>query len=114
MRETLKTENIATPALNAIQTFHPQIVQEVKEALKAEKIVVVGMRQNPVVKKAIKNLDAAGLKYKYLEYGGYFSMWKPRLAIKLWSGWPTFPQVFIDQKLIGGCAELVEHLKTQK
>ena len=23
-------------------------------------------------------------------------------AIKLWSGWPTFPQVFVDGTLIGG------------
>jgi hypothetical protein len=34
--------------------------------------------------------------HTYLEYGSYFSKWKERLAIKLWSGWPTFPQVFVD------------------
>ena len=27
---------------------------------------------------------------------------KKRLAIKLWSGWPTFPQVFVRGVLIGG------------
>ena len=31
-----------------------------------------------------------------------FSEWKKRLAIKLWSGWPTFPQVFVRGTLIGG------------
>ena len=36
------------------------------------------------------------------EYGSYFSKWKERLAIKLWSGWPTFPQVFVRASLIGG------------
>jgi monothiol glutaredoxin len=27
---------------------------------------------------------------------------KERLAIKLWSGWPTFPQVYVHGVLIGG------------
>jgi glutaredoxin-related protein len=29
-------------------------------------------------------------------------MWKQRLAIKMWSGWPTFPQVFVRGVLVGG------------
>ncbi len=49
-----------------------------------------------------KALAAAGIDFKYLEYGSYFSSWKPRLAIKLWSGWPTFPQVFVKGELLGG------------
>ena len=32
--------------------------------------------------------------------------WRERLAIKLWSGWPTFPQVFVKGALIGGFQEL--------
>jgi glutaredoxin-related protein len=40
--------------------------------------------------------------YKYLEYGSYLSQWKTRLAIKLWSGFPTFPQVYVNGTLIGG------------
>ena len=32
---------------------------------------VVGMRMNPFPKKARRLLDAAGLAYKYLEYGSY-------------------------------------------
>ena len=47
-------------------------------------------------------LDEASVKYTYLEYGSYFSEWKQRLAIKMWSGWPTFPQVFVKGELIGG------------
>ena len=30
------------------------------------------------------------------------SKWKERLAIKMWSGWPTFPQVYVKGKLLGG------------
>jgi glutaredoxin-related protein len=72
------------------------------------------MTQNPVVKKARKVLEAANMPYAYLSYGSYLSKWKERLAIKIWSGWPTYPQVFIDGKLIGGCAELVKYLTVKK
>jgi monothiol glutaredoxin len=49
-----------------------------------------------------KALADAGVEATYLEYGSYFSKWRERLAIKLWSGWPTFPQVFVKGVLIGG------------
>lgn len=38
-------------------------------------------------------------------------MWKPRLAIKMLSGWPTFPQVFVDGVLIGGYKEAIAALQ---
>ncbi len=114
MRNILSAENLDTKAKEKIEKFHADVVKEVEAAVKTNKIVIVGMAQNPVVSKARKNLDTAGLKFKYLEYGSYFSMWKPRLAVKLWSGWPTFPQVFVDAKLIGGNAELEEMLKSGK
>jgi len=47
-------------------------------------------------------LDAASIAHTYLEYGSYFSKWRERLAIKMWSGWPTFPQVFVRGVLLGG------------
>src|SRR5438046_10541438 len=53
------------------------------------------MRQNPFPKKARKLLDEAGLAYKYLEYGSYLGEWRRRLALKMWTGWPTFPMVFV-------------------
>ncbi len=111
MRDILQDSKVDTAALKAIEGFHSQIVAEVKEAVGKNKIVVVGMSQNPVVTKARKLLKTDGFDFKYLEYGSYTSQWKPRLAIKLWSGWPTFPQVFVDGKLIGGCAELSVLLK---
>jgi glutaredoxin-related protein len=37
-----------------------------------------------------------------LEYGSYFSDWRKRNALKLWTGWPTFPMVFVDGVLVGG------------
>lgn len=111
MRTVLPNEKLTPAALKSIEEFHPQFVEEVKNAVAANKIVVVGMKQNPVVKKARAVLDEKGLVYTYLEYGSYLSMWKQRLAIKIWSGWPTYPQVFIDGKLVGGCKELIAHLR---
>ncbi len=109
-RNLLVEDNIDPAALMAMNSFHQEVVEEVKSAIKNHKIVVVGMGQNPVVKEARKILEKKGLQYHYLSYGSYFSQWKQRLAIKLWSGWPTYPQVFIDGKLIGGASDLSKFL----
>jgi glutaredoxin-related protein len=113
-RTTLASENVAPDALNFITGYHQQTVNEVAAAVAANKIVVVGMVMNPFVKKARNALTEAGIDFKYLEYGTYWSMWKPRLAIKLWSGWPTYPQVFVEGKLIGGFKELDAAMKSGK
>jgi monothiol glutaredoxin len=113
-REILPSEQIAPDAQTQISSYHSEIVKEVQEAVKAHKVVIVGMRQNPVVKSAKKALNAASIPFTYLEYGSYFSMWKERLAIKLWSGWPTYPQVFVEGKLIGGRDETVKALAAGK
>jgi glutaredoxin-related protein len=90
--------------------FHRDFVDEVIAAVDKNDIVVVGMGQNPVVKNARKALDQAGLAYAYVGHGNYLSGYRRRLAVKMWSGYPTFPQVFIQGVLIGGCAELVAGL----
>ncbi len=113
-RNVLGTEFINLEALKKIETFHVDIVKEVQEAVRSNKVVIVGMAQNPVVKKARKELDEAGIVYKYLEYGSYFRGWKIRLAIKLWSGWPTYPQIFFDGKLVGGRDEAIKALAEGK
>jgi glutaredoxin-related protein len=104
-RFILPENRVAPSALSAMSEYHRATVDQVAAALGAHRIVVVGMAQNPFVKKVRRLLDAQGIAFHYLEYGSYFSLWKPRLAIKLWSGWPTFPQVFVDGVLIGGYKE---------
>jgi glutaredoxin-related protein len=89
-----------------IAQFNQDIVQEVQLAIAQHAIVVVGMTQNPVVKNVRNALKEAGISYHYLEYGSYFSQWKRRLALKMWTGWPTFPMVFRDGVLLGGCKEV--------
>lgn len=86
--------------------FHRGVVDEVAQAIERDAVVVVGMSQNPFVRKSRNALRNADIPFTYLEYGSYMSAWKPRLAIKMWSGWPTFPQVFVRGVLLGGNEEL--------
>jgi monothiol glutaredoxin len=92
-----------TPHVRAkIAGYHSRVVEEVSSTVARDSVVVVGMATNVFVKRARKALTEKGIDYTYLEYGGYMSKWGERLAIKLWSGWPTFPQVFVRGHLIGG------------
>jgi monothiol glutaredoxin len=102
MRPLLDPKHIAPEAADQISAFHAEVVRDVAAAVAKDAVVIVGMAQNPHVKKTRQALDQAGIAFTYLQYGSYFSAWKQRLAIKLWSGWPTFPQVFVKGTLIGG------------
>ena len=98
----LDEKSVAPAALAAIEIFQADVVREVDETVRRDRVVVVGMAQNPHVRRVRRALDEAGVTYTYLEYGSYLSKWRERLAIKLWSGWPTFPQVFVSGTLLGG------------
>ena len=102
MADKPKSPSLTSEAAAKAASFHPDIVSEVAAAIAKDPVVVVGMAQNPHVKNVRKALDEAGVAFTYLEYGSYLGKWKERLAIKMWSGWPTFPQVFVKGELIGG------------
>jgi monothiol glutaredoxin len=101
-RPCLEERSVSPSALSAMENFHADLIREVQETVRRDPVVVVGMAQNAHVRNVRRALDEAKIGYTYLEYGGYFSEWRKRLAIKLWSGWPTFPQVFVYGTLIGG------------
>ena len=105
-RAILDEAKIHPAARGKVAGHGAEIVKEVQEAIAANAIVVVGMRQNPFPKKARKLLEDAGLAFKYLEYGSYFGGWRPRLALKMWTGWPTLPMVFVNGVLVGGADDL--------
>lgn len=105
-RPVLEEARIHPEIRDRIANYRGEMVREVEDAIAAHPIVVVGMRHNPFPKKARRLLDAAGHRYKYLEYGSYLRDWRRRLAIKMWAGWPTFPMVFVRGVLIGGAADL--------
>ena len=106
MRPILEASKIHPAVRDKVASYRTNVVKEVQDAIAANRIVVVGMRQNPWPKKARRLLDAAGLAYKYLEYGSYLGEWRPRLALKMWTGWPTFPMVFVKGVLVGGANDL--------
>lgn len=89
-----------------IAEFHADYVEEVRRAVAEHALVVVGMAQNPVVKEARRALEKAQIPYHYVGHGNYLSGYRRRLAVKMWSGYPTFPQVFVQGVLIGGNREL--------
>ena len=105
-RSTLDEAHIHPAIRETIANLHADIVREVKEAVAKNDIVIVGMRQNPVPKKARRLLERQQLGYKYLEYGSYLSEWRRRNALKMWTGWPTFPMVFVKGVLVGGANDL--------
>jgi glutaredoxin-related protein len=105
-RAVLDEAHIHPAIREKIATHQQAIVHEVQAALAQHAVVVVGMAMNPFVRKARHTLDAAGVAYRYLEYGNYFSRWRRRNALKLWSGWPTLPMVFVRGTLVGGAADL--------
>ena len=106
MRSVLDQAHLHPAIRQVVADSHAAVVAEVRAAIAANPIVVIGMAQNPFVRKARKMLDAARLPYRYLEYGSYFGGWRQRTALKMWSGWPTFPMVFVQGVLIGGASEL--------
>lgn len=105
-RSILDEAHIHAAIRETIANNHADIVQEVQAAIAANDIVVAGMAQNPFPKMAKRLLQRQGLPFKYLEYGSYLSGWRRRNALKMWTGWPTFPMVFVKGVLIGGASEL--------
>lgn len=108
MPRSVLDESKIHPAIREKVATHEQaIVREVQAAVASNSVVVVGMGMNPFPKKARKALDAAGVTYQYLEYGNYFNTWRQRNALKLWTGWPTLPMVFVKGVLVGGANDLI-------
>jgi glutaredoxin-related protein len=113
MPRTILDEARLHPAIrDTVANLNADIVHNVQAASISNPVLVVGMAGNPVVRKARKALDAAGIAHHYLEYGSYFAQWRRRNALKMWTGWPTFPMVFVKGTLIGGGQELGRMLET--
>jgi glutaredoxin-related protein len=93
----------AMPGYERVSGGHRAGIQSI---VASNDVVVVGMAQNPNPRRARKLLDAHAIPYKYLEYGSYLSGWHRRLALKIWTGWPTFPMIFVKGVLIGGASDL--------
>jgi len=105
-RPVLDESRIHPAIREKVASNRQQLVTEVQAAVAAHSVVIVGMGMNPMPRKSRKLLDAAGVPYHYLEYGNYFNTWRNRNALKMWTGWPTFPMVFVKGHLVGGAVDL--------
>ena len=105
-RQILDESRIHPAVREKIAGLNADIVRQVQEEAAANAILIVGMRQNPMPKQARKLLDLDQIPYKYLEYGSYLKGWRRRNALKMWTGWPTFPMVFVKGALVGGADDL--------
>jgi glutaredoxin-related protein len=105
-RNILDEAHIHPAIRETVGNSNADIVLEVQAAIAANAVVVVGMAQNPFPRKARRALDDLGTPYAYLEYGSYLKGWRRRNALKMWTGWPTFPMVFVKGVLVGGASDL--------
>jgi len=99
---------------DAISNNHRSFVEEVIAIVDSTPYVVIGMAVNPNCKRACKLLKEQSIDFEYLEYGSYLKEWRKRNALKMWTGWKTFPMVFVNGTLIGGADDLSRLIKKKE
>lgn len=105
-RAILEEARLHPAVREKVANLGADIVHNVHAAAGTNSVLVVGMAGNPHCRRARKALHAAAVAHHYLEYGSYFSGWRLRNALKMWTGWPTFPLVFVKGNLVGGADEI--------
>jgi glutaredoxin-related protein len=105
-RPILDEQRIHASIREKVANNRVAIVKEVQDAIASNDVVIVGMAINPAPRRARKLLEAARIPYKYLEYGSYFGQWRRRTALKMWTGWQTFPMIFVKGTFIGGASDM--------
>lgn len=105
-RQILDAARLHPAIRDQVANAHADIVHNVAAAAASNAVLVVGMAQNPFCKRARKALNDAGIAHHYLEYGSYLSQWRQRNALKMWTGWPTFPMAFVKGVLVGGADDI--------
>ena len=105
-RQTLEEARLHPAIRDKVANLNADIVHNVQAAAMSNLVLVVGMRGNPFCIKAQRILKEAEIPFKYLNYGSYLSQWRQRNALKMWTGWPTFPMAFVKGHLVGGADDL--------
>jgi len=109
LRAILDETKVHPSVRDTIANNHSDIVKQVQAAISKND---VGMAQNVFPKKARAALKAHNVPFEYLEFGSYVSEWRRRTALKMWTGWPTFPMIFVKGTLIGGFKDLERMLES--
>ena len=112
MRDVIPEAQVHPGITEKIANYRKEEIATVKALIASHRVVVIGMSQNPFPKRARKLLDSKGIAYEYLGIGSYLSEWRRRLVLKMWTGWATFPMIFVDGVLIGGFEDLNKLLES--
>ena len=113
MSRPILDETRLHPAIrDKVAHLNADIVHNVQAACASHAVLVVGMAGNPYCRRARRALEQAGVAHQYLGYGSYLRQWRQRNALKMWTGWPTFPMVFVKGQLIGGAEDLAQLIAT--
>ncbi len=105
-RTVFAQDRVHPAAAEKVGSYQSDVVTRVRGLVEQHDVVVVGMTMNPFPGRARRLLEAQGVKYEYLSLGSYLSQWRIRLGLKMWTGWPTFPMIFVKGTFVGGFAEL--------
>ena len=111
-RPTLDESDIHPAIRDRVADLHGDLLRQAQSEVASHNVMVFGMSGNPWVGKARKALDDAGVAHGYLEIGSYFSQWRRRNALKMWTGWPTFPMVFVRGVLVGGAQDVARLIES--
>src|SRR6478752_1412391 len=111
-RPIFAADKVHPAVADKLGRYQSELVTRVRGLVEQHDLVIVGMSMNPFPGKARKLLDQQGIKYEYLGLGSYFSQWRLRLALKMWTGWPTFPMIFVKGSFIGGFDDLKRLLES--
>jgi glutaredoxin-related protein len=106
MRQIFDEARIHSAVRPRIEAYQAELLAQVQQLIATHQVVVVGMTMNPFPGRARRLLDEQKVVYEYLGIGSYLGGWRKRLALKLWTGWTTFPMIFVKGSLIGGYQDL--------
>lgn len=106
VRATFDAARVHPAIAGQLGNYQAELISRVELLVQQHDVVIVGMSMNPFPGRARRLLDAQGVRYEYLGLGSYLSQWRPRLGLKMWTGWPTFPMIFVKRTFIGGFRDL--------
>lgn len=87
-----------------------KIIEKIKKQLKNNNIIIYmkGSPKNPSCgfsAQAVQALFSCGVRFAYIDILEHPDI---RESLPKYSNWPTFPQLWINKELIGGCDIILE------
>lgn len=91
------------------------ILKEIEEEVKANKVLLYmkGSPEQPQCGFSFRVVQILGEVGKPYAYVNILADQEKREAVKQFSSWPTFPQLYVNGELVGGC-DIVTELHENK